>query len=545
MAENILEEYLVKVGALPDLASFNRLHKMLLDTSKYVDSFATRTVKTFAGVELAIVGAFAATGLAMVSAADKAAMTDQSYRLLGLRMLMNKQSARAMQQALDQLGATIDEVAYDPELNRRFQYLYEQNIKLGKQLGQTYDQDMLRIRDLRQEWKRFSNEFTYIVWGSLAKTFEKLGLSQDDILQKLSNFNDWIVDNIPQIADKISNVLVPVWDDTVIVIKDVIKAFDQAGTAFIRFTGDLSDDDDLKNANLSIESLAEATVKWADALAKAALSINLLARMGVRGFSAIGEAAIAGIYGGPLMRPDLAKKHWDIANKEADEFAADVYGLVNPQYKNMMQLYGHHDFDAIVALQNEIMMRQAKKDRFKQNALSDSDIDELATKYNTSSHFIKALIQNESNWNPNAVSPKGAQGLMQVMPGTAKEMGFEPGSTEAGVKYAALMLSRYHGDYAKAAAAYNAGPGAVDKYHGVPPYKETQDYVKRVMRTYSLPQDAHSRTQHVTINGGVNINVPHSLPEKEWANFVKSVIRDHTDKNTKYVTAQTAGGAFH
>lgn len=552
MAENILEEYLVKVGALPDLASFNRLHKMLFDTSKYVDNFATRTVKTFAGIELAIVGAFAATGLAMVSAADKAAMTDQSYRLLGLRMLMNKQSARAMQQALDQLGATIDEVAYDPELNRRFQYLYEQNIKLGKQLGQTYDQDMLRIRDLRQEWKRFSNEFTYIVWGSIAKTFEKLGLGQDDILKKLSDFNDWIVDNIPTIADKVSSRLVPVWEDVKVVLGDVGDVLKTVGTDFIHTIGIMSDDKDLEQAELNVDSLGSAFDHLANAMAKTVLTMDVYFKTIRHGGKAIGEGLLGSLestptIGGiqnPFFNPVAGGQHLQSAWSEAKEYGADVRAFFDPKYKNMMQLYGHHDFDSIVHLQNEIMMRQAKKERYLENALSDDDIDDLSAKYNVSSHFIRSLIKNESNWNPNAVSPKGAQGEMQVMPGTAKDMGFEPGSNEAGVKYAALMLSRYHGDYAKAAAAYNAGPGAVDKYHGIPPYKETQDYVRRVMRTFSSTKEPHA-PQHTTINGGININVPHALPEKEWASFVRNVIRDHTDKNTKYVTAQTAGGAFH
>ena len=99
--------------------------------------------------------------------------------------------------------------------------------------------------------------------------------------------------------------------------------------------------------------------------------------------------------------------------------------------------------------------------------------------------IVRAIIHAESAFNPNALSRVGAQGLMQLMPATARRFGvgnaFEPRQNiSGGVKYLAWLLTRFNGDLTLAAAGYNAGEGAVDKYKGVPPYRETRHYVERV-----------------------------------------------------------------
>ncbi len=102
--------------------------------------------------------------------------------------------------------------------------------------------------------------------------------------------------------------------------------------------------------------------------------------------------------------------------------------------------------------------------------------------------IVHAVARAESGYRQDAISPKGAIGVMQLMPGTAKELQADPNdaeqNTQAGAMYLRGLLVRYNGDVAKALAAYNAGPGAVDKYGTVPPYRETRSYVNRVIDNY-------------------------------------------------------------
>ena len=110
---------------------------------------------------------------------------------------------------------------------------------------------------------------------------------------------------------------------------------------------------------------------------------------------------------------------------------------------------------------------------------------QAAVRHDVSPSLVEAVAWQESRWNQNALSPKGARGVMQLMPGTARSLGVDAGdlggNVDGGAAYLAQMMQRFDGDIVRSLAAYNAGPEAVARYGGVPPYRETRAFVSSIL----------------------------------------------------------------
>lgn len=166
------------------------------------------------------------------------------------------------------------------------------------------------------------------------------------------------------------------------------------------------------------------------------------------------------------------------------EFGAQFGSQVNSQFGSLLVPNATTNVNAQISVQPELRgYAQTNKPQIL------NMISQISHKHGVDEKLVKALVQQESGFNPSAKSHCGAMGLMQLMPGTAKTLGvkdaFNPvQNVDGGVRHLKWLLSKYNGNVILALAAYNAGSGAVDKYGDVPPYAETQNYVKKILANY-------------------------------------------------------------
>jgi len=191
-------------------------------------------------------------------------------------------------------------------------------------------------------------------------------------------------------------------------------------------------------------------------------------------FEKVLQATTKSNFGTLLLDPKLKQVNASIISQNIQQSLDGIKSAQVDNTKNVLR-------DAVAAQTN--ISQPASKSQIL-NVVS-----QISKKHGVDEKLVRALIKQESGFNPKAKSKAGAMGLMQLMPATAKKMGVkDPYNTvqnvEGGVKYLKSMLNKYNGNVILALAAYNAGPGAVDKYSGVPPYKETQNYVKSILANY-------------------------------------------------------------
>lgn len=164
-------------------------------------------------------------------------------------------------------------------------------------------------------------------------------------------------------------------------------------------------------------------------------------------------------------------------------------GSHNLQYNSTNQFFSPSTLSAAMGVTTENSLSLVKSSPPSTMKYGDI-IKQAAEKFDLPERLISSIIQHESNFNSDAVSHAGAQGLMQLMPGTAKFLGVKNSldpeqNITGGARYLRQMLDQFNGNIENALAAYNAGPGNVKKYGGIPPFKETQNYVKKVLNTFN------------------------------------------------------------
>jgi hypothetical protein len=489
---NFLDEYLVKLGTSVDQAGFARFHQALREASSAVDANAINMAKSLFKAQNEIVAGFAAIGGAALGLVDKVAMADQEYRLFALHMYMSKDAARGLKIAMDALGQPLENLAWDPELRGRTSKLLQDQRAMAPQGD--FDEQMRKIRDVRFEFTRMEVEIQYLGLHVVQDFMKALGMGSDDLLRKLREFNDWVTHHLPQISQWVVNNFMPVWQDIKMILGDVVSITRDLATLFDNIIGLISGDSTLTGV-ANFDKFARSVGKVVHWLALAAHFLLQIegTLMGVIGGGATGGTVgsiiggIMGIPGGPagIAGGILA------GGATGTAIGAAAGGA------------GGAAFD---------LMRHLGVGPFGSGNSSNGDNSSYA-QIASGSPLIQAMMAQESGGRQSAVSSKGAIGLMQLIPGTARSLGVDPNdpaqNLAGGVRYMDMLLKQYN-SVPLALAAYNAGPGRIDAVlagkASLP--AETQNYVRSIMGKMGAKGDIQIGT--VTIH----ITQPNASPRQ-------------------------------
>lgn len=262
-----LKSYLVGLGFAVDVQQYKRFESTLAQAARAVNKETGAIGASLLKWQTGIVGMFAAVSGAVLGMMDKVSMADQEYRLFGERMFMSTNQARSMKVALDALGASIEEVAFDPELHDRFMQLQKDQKTMYDSLGMGgFEAAAKGMRDITFELDRFKVELGVLQMGVFKELFKGL-FGDGDVLKKLREWNDWIISHIPQLSKQFSTFLVPILKDTWRIAKDIVDIFASMALSFTNVIGILSGDKSIEGSTFSFEKFATAIEKVVSGIA--------------------------------------------------------------------------------------------------------------------------------------------------------------------------------------------------------------------------------------------------------------------------------------
>ena len=309
----VLKSYLVDLGFQVNQPQLHKFDQALKEAAGMVESQTGGIAASLIKWQVGITSAFLAVTGGVVAMSDQVAMADQKYRLMGERMFMTTESARKLSIGMSLLGASMEEIQWDPELNANFLELAERQDRLTKQLGTGFADNMKSIRDLRQGFRDLQVDLQYLGMRFVSSLFERMGLSIEDVKSKLGGFSDWFEAHLPAIGDQLANFFVPILTDTWEILKSIGAAMGAVGLAFTNLVGALSGDTSIEGATLDFQKMGTAVLHVADLLADVA---NLITDMTGR---------VAHLVSGLAL---LFSGQWKAANDEGNAVFAPLPELM-------------------------------------------------------------------------------------------------------------------------------------------------------------------------------------------------------------------------
>jgi hypothetical protein len=196
----------------------------------------------------------------VIGMAEHVASADQKYRLFGMGMFMSQEAARKLKVGMDALGASLEEIAWDPELNGNFLKLADLQDRLAKGLGPKFEGNMRDIRDMAQKFRELRIELEYLSYGFISRLFEKMGTSIGQVGDKVQQLIGWIQSdrNFKKVTDWLADQFVPILKTTWEIVKELGIALGQTATVFTNLIGLFSGDSSIEGTEFSFEKLAGA-----------------------------------------------------------------------------------------------------------------------------------------------------------------------------------------------------------------------------------------------------------------------------------------------
>jgi hypothetical protein len=572
----VLKSYLVSLGFKVDQPQLRKFEAGLKQAGGVVQSATTGIVADLIKWQIAAVSAFVGVSSAVLGMADSVAMADQKYRLMGLRMFMSTEAARKLSIGMRLLGASMEEIAWDPELRSRFIQLSEDQDRMAKGMGSNYEANMRSLRDLRFELVRFTAEMEYLSMSIVNSLFGKFGTTIGDVEEKLRGLNEWIQANMPAISDTIATYLLPILKATWTILEALGPAVENLGVLFMNLMGILSGDDSLMGTEITFQ-------KMGDSIGVAVSAVGMFVHVMILLEQAIGHFATFAVdeLGAVLYTVvALTKALWALAHFDlAGAKQALTEGMQKP--KDLLASAGKQialgGTDVAFALGGAAITENSSPetlDRLKTwdpdtkgfidfthqvdskgNAGADSDASDRASR----ARAVALKAGAELNVDPRLIfehlafetanfTNRGARDLHNFaginVPGGKGEDYRKFASDDEFEKYYASLISRH---YKGVLGATNSEQFAQGLKHGdiAPWYTSAADSYAAGMERYGRQYDAGSQSgsgaSSIT-TGDININImqPGATPEQIQAAATKAVAAQvaRDDRQTQRTLAQ-------
>lgn len=524
------DEYLVKLGFIRDLAGYHRFEGQIREAGSLVDHTTLSMAKSMLGWQTAITAGFAAVGLSALGLADKVSQADLGYQLFAMRMYMSTNQARSLKIAMDSLGASLEDIAWNPELRERAGILFGDEARMGAELGPNFEEQMRRIRDIRFEFTRMQVEMEFLGMKVVEDFFAALGTGPDQVLDKLRRLNDWIIRNIPQLSQQFTRWFMPIWTDTRAVLGDTLDLLKSVGVAFSDVIGLLSGDTALEGTTFSFEKMATAVqtvIHWMrdfvdtivhaeelllhllnasslglsgnfaeakDELKQAAplASAGTGAILGAAGVAPAGAVvgAIMGIPAGPLGIMAGAGLGGMLGTGAGAALGAGFGAGVGGAYHGTAG-----EGLSVPAIQQAIISAAQSMGVDPNLALAVAKIESGFRQYDERGDVLMSSTPGSH-----------ATGIFQLQPGTARALGVDPanpiGNIQGGVGYLRQLLRQYGND----------PETALEHYYGSANPAANADYAHKVMTVQA----------GITINS-LSVHVPSGNPDEVRRSVVRGI----------------------